>query len=112
MIPYSLNNGTLVVGKARRAVVLPLPVEEVIDYDDILVVRVKPTSELTQNVFGIDATGHVVWQIPELPMNKLRDTYLSIRRESTASVAGYYSLGFIIHFDPRTGQILSGDFTK
>jgi hypothetical protein len=112
MIAYTLQDGALYVGNASQAIAFPLAVEEVVPFDTILVVRIKATSAEPRNVYGVDATGKIVWQIAELPLNKLRDTYLSIKKESETTVVGYYSLGFLIHFDAVTGKVVSGDFVK
>jgi hypothetical protein len=53
-------------GSGETEVQFAWPIAEVLDFDDVLVVRVdpEPGSKDNENIFGVDAIGAIIWKVP------------------------------------------------
>ncbi len=73
MIEFKVHNGCLFIGEL--AVRLPLPVAEGIGLDEAVAVRVDvPTGQVfNRNVYLIDTSRRILWQIEESPHGKEAD---------------------------------------
>src|SRR5438874_736227 len=103
----AIVDGALVI-EGAGPVTFPRPVEEALVFDDVVVVRLAATSDLTQNVLGVSRTGEVVWQVRELPVNRMSGAYLAIHRVNDAVVSAYHSMGGVF----ERGQDGSGPLER
>lgn len=95
---------------------LELPVKEVVEIDDVLVVvlDVPPKAVMTENVFGFCEDGLLLWQIqpvPEVSQNPV-NCYVGVShlQPKLAALANWN--GWVIDVEPKTGSVVGKRFLK
>lgn len=66
----------------------------------------------TRNIFLIDATNQVIWQVePVLPSHGVTE-YSSIRLDSENRLLAYSANGIEYHLDPENGRVLNKELIR
>ena len=112
MIPYSVADGALVIEGCPSPVRFPQPVEQVAEFDDILVVRLQWSNDNLRNVYAVDAKGAIVWRIEEPPLNPMGALYFGVGRVSDEVVCATSSMGVTFYLDVHSGKVLTTELTK
>ena len=91
------------------------PIAEVIAYDDLWVLRLKvppkSTPPLNENIYGIDAEGHILWQIAPRPHVGDDSPYVQLEWAGK-HVEAFNWDGLQLTLDPKTGAVISETFLK
>jgi hypothetical protein len=98
------NQVTLASGATAT---FPFPVADAINFKDVVVVRLEPPrgTIFDENVFGIEADGHTIWQIqPEYPPTQDASWGGLEERDGNAVVSNWESK--ICYIDPKTGKVV------
>ena len=115
-LKYRTENNTLFLASLSGEeipVALPFPVAKVLPFPDILVVCVQPDVGciFNENVFGIDAEGHIKWQISKRTYAYQDSPFTGIARAGSTAIL-YNWDGTDLEVDPATGNVLSESFSK
>jgi hypothetical protein len=92
---------------------LPFPPTEEIEFDRIKVVLSLPPVEVTfnENVFGLNSTGEIIWQIPKRKYAYENSPYMKIIREGKNVVALNWD-GLDLVISVEDGKIIEKRFSK
>lgn len=82
-------------------------IAETIAFDDAVVVRLgsEPFHQTNENVYGLDYTGQVLWQIPIRSHVTSESPYVSISRQGIHVEVVNWD-GYFLKIHPRTGAII------
>jgi hypothetical protein len=110
---FCVENGNIYI--EREKVELPYPVDTVIVFDNLLVVRLEPSAKriFNRNVLAIGSDGTVIWQIVESPHGATSDKpYVTIYVDSDGNlVAGNWNgVDYVVEI--ATGKIKTKSFNK
>ena len=87
---------------------LPHPVGVVEPFGDILVLLVWPPREIVynENVFGVDVSGDILWQIdPQYPSTEKNGTFCALERIGAHAVVSNIK-NLAVYLDPATGKVV------
>lgn len=78
---------------------------------EIVVLDVPPKAMFNENVFGVDSTGRVIWQIQTVPHVRADSPYTNIEIDE-ASIVAYNFDGQALRLDAATGGVIAKEFHK
>ncbi len=86
------------------------PVSEILPFKDVLVVRIWPGREIyNENVFGIDLSGNILWQIePQYP-STIDAAFGAVDREGEYAVVSN-TKNLVLCLDPTTGEVVKREY--
>ena len=85
-------------------------IAETLEFEDAIVIRLAAGHlATTDNIFGLDYSGRLLWQLPHPRTFEGRTPYVSLFRKG-----GYLEVlnwdGHVMTVHPKTGTVLSEDF--
>jgi|SRR3989344_2075816 len=103
----------IVTGDSINKVEFPSEVKQVLEFDDVLIVRLKVSKENTlgENVFGVSLDGRILWQIPTISHVYQNSPYTSIYREGDF-VGAFNWDGTELTLNRLTGEIIKQGYSK
>lgn len=112
-LKYRVNEGVLTINE--KEIKLPYPVIEVLNFQGLIIVRVEPSiGEIyNQNIFAIDNTGKIMWQIVESPHGTEADklyTSISVLAENQLIAGNWNGVDYAVDLDD--GSISTKSFNK
>ncbi len=110
---YSINEGVLMV--KGKAIELPYPSVQAIDIQGLIVVRVEPAiGEIyNRNIFALDGSGEVKWQIAESPHGTEADkpyTSISVTEDRELVAGNWNGVDYVVALGD--GSISTRSFNK
>jgi hypothetical protein len=91
-------------------------IAEVVEFDDVLVVRLKipPKIVYNENVFGLDFRGEILWKVEPIKHVTEDSSYVGIKKrgERSDTVFLYNWDGKRLEVDSRTGNVIGRDWLK
>ena len=94
-------------------ITLPWPIVQVIDFSDVLITRVEPKAGVifNENVYGVDFSGNVLWQV-----KKRKYVYEDSPYTGMTAVGDQVKLlnwdGLELMVEPRTGKEISKKYGR
>jgi hypothetical protein len=110
---YSVDGCVLTLLDTGAVVEFSWPVRDVIQFDQVFVVRFEPDPDscCNENVVGVRASGGLAWTIEKRPHVYNDSPYTSILRED-----GHVKLfnwdGSELLVNPTTGAVIAADYGK
>lgn len=99
-------------GKSSQ-ITLPWPIVQVIEFSDVLITRVEPQAGVVfnENVYGVDFSGNVLWQV-----KKRKYVYEDSPYTGMAAVGDQVKLlnwdGLELLVEPTTGKEISSKYGR
>src|SRR5688572_7371230 len=108
---YSVNGRTLYL-QPSGPVTFDLPIEQVLECGEVLVVllQVPSGARYPRNIFGIARDGAMLWQVPHLP-SRYPTPFRRLVRMGDAIGTGKVE-GLEVLIDPQTGRILKKELRR
>jgi len=99
--------------EAGSAVSFDLPIAQIVDFPEMLVVRLDVPRGMVynENIFGVGPAGKIAWQIGAREWVRSDTPYTAMSREGDL-VRLYNYEGFDIWVDPYDGSVIREEFTK
>ena len=103
----------IIKNNETRLVKLPSKIEEIIEFDDVIVVRVYPQNKefINENIFGVSYFGEILWQIKPIKHVFKKSPYTSIFKKGN-SVKAHNWDGTDLIIKPFTGDIKKEEYSK
>ena len=115
-ISHSVSGNSLFlssIGSGEKRVDFAWPIAEVLNCDDVLVVRIDPDpgSKDNENIFGVDANGAVVWKVPARKYIYDDSPYTGIKKVGN-NVQLFNWDGTELLVDPSTGGVVQETYGR
>jgi hypothetical protein len=115
IISYRFEDNRLIISTADsiKRVILPLAIEKVECFENVLVVLLDFSTDtiFNENVFGVSAEGKVIWQIEKMSYVYEHSPFTNISQENDL-LSAYNLDGYDYFIDPKTGKIVDKEFLK
>lgn len=110
---YSIKNNILSLNEVGAQVEFTWPIADVIQFDDVLVVRLEPSpgSCFNENVFGISKSGNVIWTIAPVKHVYEDSPYTGILKKGNFIKLFNWD-GDELVVDPESGVIVEKGYGK
>jgi hypothetical protein len=107
MSRHTIQGNTLVF-HTGHSISFPFPVAEAADYTSITLVRlaVPQGAAFNENVFGVDAQGTIVWQVPKKTYLYADSPYTGIQREGDTAILFNWD-GLQLTVEAASGKVLA-----
>ncbi|MFZ5833743.1 MAG: hypothetical protein ACOY3P_26955 [Planctomycetota bacterium] len=105
------NNGKQIAFPNGQVVEFEHPVSQLMQFGEVLVVQIWPGRETyNENVFGLDLSGNVLWQIAPQYSSMVDNAAFGglENQDGLAMVSNIKDL--VLHLDPATGKIVKRYF--
>ena len=98
---------------ARSTLRFKYPIAELIEFDDVIVVRLEipARAKYNENVFGISENGDLLWQVPSLPRLAKNAPYIGIGRDGDFARLNNWD-GMVYWLAPKSGTVVKEIFGK
>jgi hypothetical protein len=104
-----IEDGVVVLPGGERKE-FPIKVVQLVQIDDVLIVRGEGTARYAPaNLWGMDTMGHVLWQVTDWPPLDNEFTELAFR---DGKLIAFNFNGYRCELNPRTGYVTNVVFTK
>ena len=115
MVPLPQFDGTslnLTTEDGRTATVgFEYPIEQVLCFETMVVVRLKSPAGVNENVFGVSTEGQIVWRVPKLKYPYEDSPFTGVSEED--GMARLFNwCGLDLWLDPATGEIIKERFSR
>ncbi|NKB46261.1 MAG: hypothetical protein GKR77_00535 [Legionellales bacterium] len=110
---FEANRLIISTSDSIKKVILPLAIEEVKCFEDMLVVLLDYSMDeiFNENVFGISAEGKVLWQIEKIFHAYEHSPFTNIGQKNDL-LSAYNVEGYNYFVDLKTGKIVDKEFIK
>ena len=108
---HSIEGNALIFSNNRRHD-FKFPVAEVLDFEDVLIVRLATdySAQMNENVFAFDIAGKLLWQIQPRLSRASQSPYVSITRHNSFVDAFNWD-GYTVTIDPLLGHVIEEGFS-
>jgi hypothetical protein len=95
---------------------LPYDIKQVLEASNMLVVllEIPKMASMTENVFGIDLDGVIVWQVENIPETSIHPLlwYADMRKINEQTIRLFNWNGWAVDIDPATGVVKHRTWSK
>ena len=112
---YAISGKELQINGDVRAK-FPFDIRKVIECGDrkVVLLTIPPTASMTENVFGVNADGAIVWQVEKIPETSIHPQlwYADMDPVSNNTVRLYNWNGWSVEVDISTGRVRQRTWSK
>ena len=107
------KNELIIMGYEKTLIKLPARIEQIEQFNDVVIVRVHPKGEIfiNENIFAVSHTGKLLWQIKVVKHVTKHSPYTGmVKKESLLKVHNWDGTDLVI--DPNSGKIIDESYSK
>ncbi len=107
------KNELTIIGSEKMLIKLPSTIEQIEQFNDVVIVRVHPKGErfINENIFAVSYGGEMLWQIKTVKHVAKHSPYTGmVKKETLLKVHNWDGSDLVI--DPCSGQIIDESYSK
>ncbi len=83
----------------NKIIEFPIKISEIIEFDTLIVVMVRETKEVPNNIIAYNLNGEIEWYINDIVKAKIARGFDEIKKQSDTILTAFYELGIIFDID-------------
>jgi hypothetical protein len=96
----------------NKIITFSIKVSKIIEFDTLIIVMIRETKEVPNNVIAYNLNGEIEWYINDIIQAKVPRGFDEIEKQSDGVLTAFYELGIIFDIDITNRKVIKKVYSR